>query len=89
MANLDLALDPGFRTGCKLVCIDEQGNFLYNTTIYPHAPQNDLHGATETVKKLVQQYNIAAIGYGNGTASKETEQFVRGINFDAPFPFLW
>jgi protein Tex len=79
-----LALDPGFRTGCKLVCIDERGTPLYNTVIYPHAPQNDLPGATEMVKKLVHQYDIAAIGYGNGTASKETEQFVRGINFNHP-----
>lgn len=79
-----LALDPGFRTGCKLVCIDEQGNLLYNTTIYPHAPQHDIHVATEKVKELVQKYEIDAIGYGNGTASKETEQFARGIDFGRP-----
>lgn len=79
-----LALDPGFRTGCKLVCLDEQGNLLHNTTIYPHAPQNDTHGATATVKELVERYAIEAIGYGNGTASKETEQFVRGITFGRP-----
>jgi protein Tex len=76
-----LALDPGFRTGCKLVCLDEQGNLLHNTTIYPHAPQNDRQGASLTVKQLVDKYHIEAIGYGNGTAGKETEQFVREIDF--------
>lgn len=76
-----MALDPGFRTGCKLVCLDEQGNLLYNTAIYPHAPQHDLEGASRTVKELVSKYAIEAIGYGNGTASKETEQFVRSLDF--------
>ncbi|HEX2845577.1 MAG TPA: Tex family protein [Chitinophagaceae bacterium] len=76
-----LALDPGFRTGCKLVCLDEHGNLLSNTTIYPHAPQNDWQGAVLTIKELVAKYDIQAIGYGNGTASKETEQLARGIDF--------
>ncbi|TXJ27439.1 MAG: RNA-binding transcriptional accessory protein [Chitinophagaceae bacterium] len=76
-----LALDPGFRTGCKLVCLDEHGNLLYNTAIYPHAPQNDWQGAVLTIKELVAKYDIQAIGYGNGTASKETEQLARGIDF--------
>jgi protein Tex len=76
-----LALDPGFRTGCKLVCLDEYGTLLYNTVIYPHAPQNDWHGATLTLKELVAKYRIQAIGYGNGTASKETDQLVRSIDF--------
>lgn len=79
-----LALDPGFRTGCKLVCLDSQGNLLYNTTIYPHAPQNDFHGASHTLKELVTKYDIEAIGYGNGTAGKETELLVRGIDFGKP-----
>lgn len=79
-----LALDPGFRTGCKLVCLDEHGGLLYNTTIYPHAPQNDWQGATLTIKELVAKYDIEAIGYGNGTASKETEQLARGIDFGKP-----
>ncbi|RYF95866.1 MAG: RNA-binding transcriptional accessory protein, partial [Chitinophagaceae bacterium] len=79
-----LALDPGFRTGCKLVCLDEQGNFLHYTTIFPHAPQNDWQGAVATIKELVAKYNIDAIGYGNGTASKETEQLARGIDFGKP-----
>jgi uncharacterized protein len=79
-----LALDPGFRTGCKLVCLDEHGSLLYNTTIYPHAPQNDWSGATQTIRELVARYDIQAIGYGNGTASKETEQLARGIDFGKP-----
>ena len=76
-----LAIDPGFRTGCKVVCLDEHGTFLKYVTIYPHAPQNDHFGAVQTIKELVATYNIDAIGYGNGTASKETEQLVRGIDF--------
>lgn len=79
-----LALDPGFRTGCKLVCLDEQGDLLHYSTVFPHAPQNDWNGATQTVKELVAKYDIAAIGYGNGTASKETEQLVRSIDFGRP-----
>jgi protein Tex len=79
-----LALDPGFRSGCKLVCLDSQGNLLYNTVIYPHAPQNDRQGAVATLKELVTKYKIEAIGYGNGTASKETEQLARGIDFGKP-----
>lgn len=79
-----MAIDPGFRTGCKVVCLDEQGNFLKYNTIYPHAPQNDRFGAVQTIKELVATYRIEAIGYGNGTASKETEQLVRSIEFDKP-----
>lgn len=79
-----MAIDPGFRTGCKVVCLDEHGTFLKYQTIFPHAPQNDWSGATHTIKELVAHYNIEAIGYGNGTASKETEQLVRGIDFGKP-----
>lgn len=79
-----MALDPGFRTGCKLVCLDEQGTFLKYVTIFPHAPQNDWNGAIQTIKELVARYDIEAIGYGNGTASKETEQLVRSIDFGKP-----
>jgi uncharacterized protein len=79
-----MALDPGFRTGCKVVCLDEHGNFLKYTSIFPHAPQNDWNGATQTIKELVARYDIEAIGYGNGTASKETEQLVRGIDYGKP-----
>ncbi|MBZ4191193.1 Tex family protein [Niabella beijingensis] len=79
-----LAIDPGFRTGCKVVCLDESGVFLKYETIFPHAPQNDWQGAAEALKRLVRQYDIEAIGYGNGTASKETEKLVRGIDFGKP-----
>lgn len=79
-----LAIDPGFRTGCKVVCLDENGTFLKYVTIYPHAPQNEWDGAIATIKDLVAKYNIEAIGYGNGTASKETEKLVRGIDFGKP-----
>ncbi len=79
-----LALDPGFRTGCKLVCLDESGTFLHYTTIFPHAPQNEWDKAVHTIKELVAKYDIQAIGYGNGTASKETDQLVRSIQFDRP-----
>jgi uncharacterized protein len=76
-----MAIDPGFRTGCKVVCLDEHGTFLKYNTIFPHAPQNDKYGATQTIKELVTAFNIEAIGFGNGTASKETEEMVRGIDF--------
>jgi protein Tex len=79
-----MAIDPGFRTGCKVVCLDEQGTFLKYITIFPHAPQNDWNGAVQTIKELVARYDIEAIGYGNGTASKETEQLARGIDFGKP-----
>ncbi|HRF19633.1 MAG TPA: Tex family protein [Chitinophagaceae bacterium] len=79
-----MAIDPGFRTGCKVVCLDEQGTFLKYNTIFPHAPQNDWNGAVQIIKELVAKYDIEAIGYGNGTASKETEQLVRGIDFGKP-----
>lgn len=72
-----LALDPGFRTGCKIVCLDAQGNFLHNTTIYLHEPER----AISTLKSLVDKYDIEAVGVGNGTAGRETEQMVRGIDF--------
>lgn len=72
-----LALDPGFRTGCKIVCLDAQGNFLNNTTIYLHEPER----AVSTLKSLVDKYDIEAVGVGNGTAGRETEQMVRGIDF--------
>jgi uncharacterized protein len=76
-----MALDPGFRTGCKLVCLDEHGNLLHNETIYPHPPQSDRSGATRKVSSLVQQYKTEAIAIGNGTASRETERFIRLIRF--------
>lgn len=79
-----LALDPGFRTGCKLVCLDAQGNLVHNTTVYPHPPQNDWQKSAETIKQLVARYDIEAIGVGNGTAGRETETLVRSIDFGKP-----
>ena len=79
-----LAIDPGFRTGCKVVCLDESGTFLKYETIFPHAPQNHWNEAGETLKRLVEQYHIEAIGYGNGTASKETDKLIRSIDFGRP-----
>lgn len=76
-----LALDPGFRTGCKLVCLDPQGNFVHNSTIYPHPPQQEVDKTIHELKRLVDKYDIEAIGIGNGTAGRETEQLVRGIDF--------
>jgi uncharacterized protein len=77
-----LALDPGFRSGCKLVCLDPQGNLLHNETIYPHAPQNEKGPSSKKMVSLVNAYKIDAIAIGNGTASRETEQFVRKLRFD-------
>ncbi|MBL7770450.1 MAG: RNA-binding transcriptional accessory protein [Flavipsychrobacter sp.] len=79
-----LALDPGFRTGCKLVCLDEQGNLIHSSTIYPHPPQNDWQKSVDTLKQLVKQYDIEAIGVGNGTAGRETETLARSIDFGKP-----
>ena len=76
-----LALDPGFRTGCKVVCLDAQGNFLHNSTIYPHPPQNDAQTSIAALRQLVDRYEIEALAVGNGTAGRETEQLVRGIDF--------
>jgi uncharacterized protein len=72
-----LALDPGFRTGCKLVCLDAQGNLLHNETIYPHPPQSETIQAAKKIKQLVESYQIDAIAIGNGTAGRETETFVK------------
>jgi uncharacterized protein len=79
-----LALDPGFRTGCKLICLDEQGNFLHNTTIYPHPPQMEIEKSTSEIKSLADRFQIEAIAIGNGTAGRESEQFIRGIDFGKP-----
>ena len=74
-----LALDPGFRTGCKVVCLDKNGELLENSTIYPHPPQNNVSEAAKTIKHLVEKHQIQAISIGNGTAGRETEQFVRDL----------
>jgi uncharacterized protein len=75
-----MAIDPGFRTGCKLVCLDEQGKLLDNTAIYPHTGAGQAKEAEKTVKHLFERYNIEAIAIGNGTAGRETELFVRNLN---------
>ncbi|MCI5081158.1 MAG: RNA-binding transcriptional accessory protein, partial [Saprospiraceae bacterium] len=76
-----LGLDPGFRTGCKVVCLDASGNLLYQTAIYPHPPQNDTYMATKTLEELVDRYEIDAIAVGNGTAGRETLSLCKGIRF--------
>ena len=74
-----IALDPGFRTGCKVVVLDSQGGLLHNTTVYPHAPQNRYAEAAETLKTLAAKYKTEAFAVGDGTAGRETEQLVRGL----------
>ena len=76
-----LAIDPGFRSGCKIVCLNAQGGLEYNETVYPHAPQNDSKGAIKKISSLADAYKIDAIAVGNGTASRETEQLIRRIQF--------
>ena len=76
-----LAIDPGFKSGCKVVCLDAQGAFKYNETMYPNAPKNDQIGAIKKISSLVDAHKIEAIAIGNGTASRETEQLVRKIHF--------
>jgi len=77
-----LGIDPGFRTGCKVVCLDAQGNLLHNETIYPHPPVNDTSQAMRKVQKMVEAYDIQAVAIGNGTAGRETEQFIQNTRFD-------
>jgi uncharacterized protein len=77
-----LAIDPGFRTGCKIVCLDKQGNLLHNETIYPHPPENQVRQSEKKILSLVDAYKIEAIAIGNGTAGRETERFIRNIRFD-------
>lgn len=75
-----LAIDPGFRTGCKVVCLDRQGKLLENTTIYPHTGQGNIKNAADTIQKLCVKHEVEAIAIGNGTAGRETEVFIRGLN---------
>jgi len=77
-----LAIDPGFRTGCKIVCLDRQGNLLHNETIYPHPPQNQTALSIKKILSLVNAYKIEAIAIGNGTASRETEDFIKWVKFE-------
>lgn len=77
-----LAIDPGFRTGCKLVCLDEQGDLLHNETIFPHPPQNDKSKASSKLAQLVSAYKIDALAIGDGTAGRETEDWIKHLRFD-------
>ncbi len=79
-----MGIDPGFRTGCKVVCLDAQGTLLYNDTIYPHPPKSETAMAMKKIATLAEQYKIEAIAIGNGTAGRETEQFIQKINFRYP-----
>lgn len=79
-----LAIDPGFRSGCKVVCLDAQGSLLHNETIFPHPPKSDALGAMRKISSLADAYKIDAIAIGNGTASRETEQFVKKVHFKNP-----
>lgn len=79
-----LAIDPGFRTGCKVVCLDANGGLLHNDVIYPTAPKLDIKGAARKIANLVEAYRIEAISLGNGTASRETERFLKTISFPRP-----
>ena len=74
-----LALDPGFANGCKIACLDEQGNLLHHEIIYPHPPRNQVRQATETLQRMIRTYKIEAIAIGNGTASRESKEFVENI----------
>ncbi|MCE4565739.1 RNA-binding transcriptional accessory protein [Maribellus sp. CM-23] len=77
-----LAIDPGYRTGCKVVCLDEQGNLLHNETIYPHKPQEEKKMAAKKITSVVEVYKIDAIAIGNGTASRETEFFIKNLRYN-------
>lgn len=79
-----LGIDPGYRTGCKVVCLDAQGNLLHNETIYPHPPKNERKKAEIKIQHLVEAYNIDAISIGNGTASREAEEFITNIRYTRP-----
>ncbi|MDO9580027.1 MAG: Tex family protein [Bacteroidales bacterium] len=77
-----LAIDPGFRSGCKIVCLDQQGNLTHNETIYPHPPQNETAMSIKKILSLVNAYKVEAIAIGNGTASRETEDFIKWVKFE-------
>ncbi|GHT51616.1 RNA-binding protein [Bacteroidia bacterium] len=79
-----MGIDPGFRTGCKIVCLDAQGTLLHNETIYPHPPQQETTKASAKILSLVQAYQVEAIAIGNGTAGRETEQFITDLRYNRP-----
>ena len=81
-----LALDPGFANGCKIACLDEQGNLLHHEIIYPHPPRNQVRQATEALQRMIRTYKIEAIAIGNGTASRESKEFVEKTTSPSPSP---
>ena len=81
-----LALDPGFANGCKIACLDEQGNLLHHEIIYPHPPRNQVRQATEALQRMIRTYKIEAIAIGNGTASRESKEFVEKTTSSSPSP---
>lgn len=83
-----MGIDPGFRTGCKVVCLDAEGNLLHHEAIFPHQPKNDVARASERIVALVDRYAVEAISIGNGTASRETEDFVRSLHLDGVEVFV-
>ncbi|HNW98086.1 MAG TPA: Tex family protein [Bacteroidales bacterium] len=83
-----LAIDPGFRTGCKVVCLDKHGKLLHNETIFPHPPENQVKQSVNKIESLVNAYKIEAIAIGNGTAGRETERFIKSIRFNKPIVAL-
>ena len=83
-----MGIDPGFRTGCKVVCLDSQGALLHNETIYPHPPKNETVRSEQTLRRLLKDYAVEAVAIGNGTAGRETEEFVRGLHVEGVEIFL-
>ena len=83
-----MGIDPGFRTGCKVVCLDAQGALLHNETIYPHAPKNETVRSEQTLRRLLKDYAVEAVAIGNGTAGRETEEFVRSLHVEGVEIFL-
>ena len=83
-----MGIDPGFRTGCKVVCLDAQGALLHNETIYPHPPKNKTVRSEQTLRRLLKDYAVEAVAIGNGTAGRETEEFVRGLHVEGVEIFL-
>lgn len=83
-----MGIDPGFRTGCKVVCLDAEGNLLHHEAIFPHPPKGDVTGAAQRVRHLARSYAVEAISIGNGTASRETEDFIRSLHLDGVDVFV-
>lgn len=86
--KLVMGIDPGFRTGCKVVCLDRQGNLIHHTTIFPHPPQKQTNASIDVIKNLAKKYDIEAIAIGNGTAGRETQELIKSIGLDTLESFL-